>query len=460
MKARLAIIRRLARGGAAARAWSAFAAAGFDVRTDDATLLTLKGRLLKDLAMQADAGERSAGLRAAAEAYSAAAQLSDDSYPRINAATLVYLRGDKAAAQTLAQDLLDLIAQGRHGGETPYWLEATRAEALLLLDKTAEAQAALRHAVKIAPHAREDRAATLRQFRRIIAMSGGDDGWLDEFAVRPVMHFRGPMALPGSAAEAITAAVTAIAPAMAYGALAAGTDIVAAEAALGVGAELHIILPGPVDLFRQCSVEPLGPDWAERFAALIDAASSVETIDEAGGLTMAAVRLADDMAMGLAVAEALAFGSVPHMLRARWAGGSDAPLLKAPHRLVTIDLPGRMHPQVEALADPAEPVLIVFGQDDAPPRIVPLTQLPHLVDSLRWGDVIDAAVLEPGQSGEVQDSPRLSTLWSLAEPQMVLASRAAALLIMAQCPDCRPVLAGVAEGADGPVEIFELPFQG
>lgn len=452
----LAIIRRLARSGAAQRAWDAFCAAGLDGRGDDAGLLTLKGRLLKDLAMRASGDERIALLRRAAEAYSAASAFTEDSYPRINAATLVYLRGDRATAAGLAADLLDLLDQGRHGAETPYWRGATRAEALLLMGRTADAHDALAQAVALAPGAREDRAATLRQFRRILAVDDGDASWLDDFALSPTMHFRGPIGIVGAVAErAIVDAVESIGPALAYGALAAGTDIVAAEAAVAAGAELHVILPSDIDSFRAGSVTPLGGDWGERFDRLVERADSLETLDEAGGLTEASVRLADDMAMGLAVSEALAGDGEPVMLRARWSGADDVPLLSAPHRLIAVELDARSKANAVPLSGPAEPRFEIDHGDESRHALFPLATLADLPSRLRLGDAVDAYV--PGN--EDADPPRLAALQQVADSDHILLSRPAALLIVAQCAGYRPVLAGVVNGPTGPMEVYDLDKQ-
>ncbi len=450
----LSTIRRLARGGAARRAWEAFCEAGLDARSDNPGLLTLKGRLVKDLAMRASGDERTLLLRRAAEAYSGASAFSDDSYPRINAATLVYLRGDRETAAALASDLLDLLDMGRHGAETPYWLAATRAEALLLIGRVAEARDVLSAGIALAPDAREDRAATLRQFRHILAESESDDGWLAQFALPPVMHFRGPMAIVSGAAEAaISQAVREIAPALAFGALAAGTDIVAAETALALGAEIHVVLPSDIDSFRAGSVVPLGDGWDARFDNLLDAAHSLETLHEAGGLTMAAVRLADDMAMGLAVCEAMASDSKPVMLRARRAGGTDAPLLGAPHRLVTVDLDTRSDASAQALAGPAEPVFALVSHDDTPLRLVAVDDAQSLPTHWRPGDVIDAYV--PDGIDDV-DPPRLAGLSMVAADDRVLLSRPAAMIAIAQCAGFRPVMAGSINGPAGVMDVYEI----
>ncbi len=454
----LSPIRRLARSGATNRAWAAFVAAGLDAVSDQERVLTLKGRLLKDRAFAApDDAERLALLRAAAEAYSAAAALTNDSYPRINAASLVYLRGDRAAAATLAADLLAMIDAGQHGGETPYWLEATRAEALLLIGRTADARLALARAVALAPHARKDRAATLRQFRRLLETSGTDASWLADFALPPVIHFRGPMALLDKAgAEQLTQAVRDIAPGMAFGALAAGSDIVAAEAAIACGAELHVLLPCAPEQFLALSVIPFGAEWAKRFDRLMGLAMQVEWLGEAGGLTNAAVRLAEDMAMGLAVDEAQSADIEPVLLRARWQDGDNSPDLYATTHQVVVDLARPANPPVSLLPGPDQPMLLIHRQGAATPLRVSVSELNPLTELLQAGDCIDAFV--PDAAGAELMSPRLAAMRNLADGNAVLASRPAALLVQAHCPGCRPVLAGSATAAIGQFDLFDIAF--
>lgn len=455
----LSPIRRLARVGATDRAWAALVGAGLDQAVDNDRVLTLKGRLLKDRALalhqRDESHERDELLRAAADAYAAAAQLTSDSYPRINAAALARLRGDREGAAQQASDLLQLIDEGRHGGETAYWLEATRAEALLLTGRMDEARASLARAVALAPKAREDRAITLRQFRRLLASDGADASWLEQFALPPVMHFRGPMAIvAGQDDAAIVAAVDHIAPGVAIGALAAGTDIVAAEAAVANGAELQVVLPCGIDAFRAGSVSPFNGDWNDRFDALLAKAASIECLDEEGGLTDATVRMADDMAMGLAGIEAQAADDQPILLRARWQGLETVPILGAPHQHMLIDLPRPDAYPVSALPPPVEPVVVLARAGEVFVETRPLSELAALRDQLSAGDCVDVVVahdlpLDP-------PPPRVEAMQRLENDLTVLASRPAALLLWAHCPGVRPVLAGSATASTGPFEIYDM----
>ena len=87
----LSTILALARAGASDQAFRAFEAAGFGSDPADSAALTLKGRLLKDLAAQGVGAERQRLCREAAAAYSRAAAAKPGTYPLINAATLHFL---------------------------------------------------------------------------------------------------------------------------------------------------------------------------------------------------------------------------------------------------------------------------------------------------------------------------------------------------------------------------------
>jgi hypothetical protein len=298
----------LARSGATLRAWEAFGSAGLAARADDPAALTLKGRLLKDQARAATGAKRTLLFSESGAAYAAAARLRpSDSYPLINAAAMAVFAGDAALAEKLATSALALIDDGIDPGETPYWREATRAEALLLLGRNAEAQVSLSAAITHAPQAWEDRAATLRQFGLILSARGQSTDWLDPLRPPPMLHYSGILRIGVDdklAEKAIHDAVREIAPGAGFGALAAGADIIVAEALLSLGADLHIILPCPVDIFREASVTPFGEAWEARFDHLMGEAATVECCFESDTLTCAAIRLTEGVAMGMAVEKA------------------------------------------------------------------------------------------------------------------------------------------------------------
>ena len=172
----------------------------------------------------------------AGEAYAASAQGEPGSYPLINAATLALLGGKGARAKSLAQDVLNMLDENPLEAETPYWLAATRSEALLLLGQEAEAREALSDAIRKAPQAWEDHAATIGQFRLIVSELGVDAGWLERHLPPASLHFQGVMQLPTDETALHGEIDKWLAQkniGFGYGALAAGADIVVAETLLG-----------------------------------------------------------------------------------------------------------------------------------------------------------------------------------------------------------------------------------
>ncbi len=302
-----ATILSLARAGATARAWDSFLSEGLGDVTNNPTALTLKGRLLKDQARKAK-GEAAAWLYLqSAEAYADAAALGPDSYPLINAATMSLFAGQPPHMALLAQRVLEMLDTGSGAGETPYWHEATRAEALLLLGRRDDARAALDKAIFAAPAAWEDRAATLRQFREIAEFRGEACAWLARYAPPASLYFKGMIGISPDDLHAAKIARDATASANAgfgYGALAAGSDILIAEALIEQGAELHVVLPLIPSAFRAQSVAPFGDAWLPRYDRLFELAASVTIVATDEALTHAAVQFAAQAAKGAALENA------------------------------------------------------------------------------------------------------------------------------------------------------------
>ena len=313
-----AAILALARAGATGRAWNSFVAAGLENRTDDPQVLTLKGRLLKDQARLATGEAREQLFLQSAMAYADASTLKPDSYPLINAAATSLFAGQADQTKVLANQVLTLIQTGVGEGETAYWHAATRAEALLLVGDAAKAEASLGEAITHAPHAFEDHATTLRQFRLILECRGDETGWLNRHAPPGSLCYSGIIGIDSgdeAAHAAIARAVDDIAPAFGYGALAAGADIIIAEALLRRGAELHLVLPAIPSRFKELSVEPFGGDWVRRFDAAFEAAASVDTVEPASPISHASVIVAAQVALGLAIDNAQRMESRTAVLR-------------------------------------------------------------------------------------------------------------------------------------------------
>ncbi len=263
------------------RAWTLLEEGGYLASVADPAALAVRGRLLKDRARRAEASRRVALFAEAAEAYAKAHAISPAPYLAINAATARLLAGDSSGAAEGAAATLALLNAPQPPADTAYYLAATRAEALLLLGEEAAAQAAMAEAAACDPDGWEDRAVTLAQLRAIGRHQGNALAWLDAFAPPPSLHFAGHLGIaaggssePRLAGE-VDAFIAAHRPGFAWGAIAAGADIVIAERLLAAGCALHVVLPCSLEQFEAQSVAPAGAAWAARYRALIDAAASL-----------------------------------------------------------------------------------------------------------------------------------------------------------------------------------------
>lgn len=302
----LRAVQRLARSGDTERAWELFEASDLSA-AGSVDALSLKARLIKDKALKAAGGERAALFGEARDAYLAAAAVRPATYPLINAATIELLAGNHDEARRIAVHVLAMLDSGEHEPETGYWLKATRAEAHLLHGREEQARQALGEAVAAAPSAWEDHASTLRHFRLILDKMDAPSAWLDAFRPPATLHFSGIIHLSPedeAAPAALAEAIEAINPGFAFGALAAGTDIIAAEELVRRNVDLHVVLPSSIQAFRRDSVGRFGVDWLERFDRLLDQAGAVEPVGELDEVSEAGIVMADQIAMGLAIRQA------------------------------------------------------------------------------------------------------------------------------------------------------------
>jgi len=302
----LARIRQIARAGDTLRAWRIFEASGLPDSTAPEALC-LKGRLLKDRGLRSEGTERTELLEQAQAAYLTAAGDRSATYPLINAATIAFLNDQSDEAQIIARRILAILRSGGYEQETAYWLGATEAEALLLLDEPDASREALEKAMRAAPEAWEDHAVTLRQFRRILEELGHSPDLFDHLQPPQSLYFQGIIGIPEDEAEVrarLECAFGEIRPGAVFGALAAGADIVVAEMALARGMRLHIVLPTSISRFREVSVAPYGEGWTTRFDRLLDEADFVEALEGNAGLSQAAILNGSRVAMGLALRHA------------------------------------------------------------------------------------------------------------------------------------------------------------
>lgn len=303
-----------ARAGALSYAERLFERSGRSQWADDPAALAVRARLLKDRALCLAPPASQAAFAQAAAVYAQADALAPQLYTRLNVATLTLLSGQPERAAALAIELLAWLGGQPRLQETPFLIEAAKAEAQLLCGDWQAAQTALAGAIAQAPAAFEDHAMIVRQLRRICQAQGIDAAWLDGFRPPASMHYAGHLGVhadvPPELIEAIDAVLAAERTGFAFGALAAGSDIIIAEQVLRHGGELHVVLPLREEAFLEQSVRPYGGDWEARFRQCRDAATTwTETAHDTGAYEPLASHLAADVAMGSAVRHSRSLGS-------------------------------------------------------------------------------------------------------------------------------------------------------
>lgn len=282
----------LARSGATGQARRRYAQYGLD-RIDPTTLTAgladditvLSARLDKDEALaRADEQDRQAWAQRSARKYEDAHRRSGAGYHAVNAATMWLVGGDRKQSRSLAERALGQKADQRHG----YWDSATEAEAALLGGDLDRARDALTRAGVAGEGLHADRASTLRQLKLICGLESIDPSILEPIRNPTVVHYCGHRILPvgetgrfpsveeSRVRDDLDATFEQLDAGIAFGSLAAGADILAAEALLDRGAELHVVLPFDRDEFIRTSVVTAGTGWVERFERCLASADTVE----------------------------------------------------------------------------------------------------------------------------------------------------------------------------------------
>ena len=318
----------LARMGHTDRATELFNSYGLD-RSDDPHQQAIGARLLKDKALALPLGvARDAALRVAADAYLTIFTMSDDPFPGINAASLAALSNDETTALRIAGEILGNPAVNE---PKDYFMAATRAEACLIIGKIEECAASLKIAAGLSGDDHGARSTTCRQMTLVAAHLRLSEAATDQLLVpvRPanVVHFCGHIFNCDIEAGALIHHSTDKILAdwdigFAYGSLAAGADILIAEAVLTRGIELHVVLPFAIEDFIAQSVRPAGEAWVKRFERCMAAATSCVMATEmvyVGDPQQFAY--ASQVAMGLATLRAQHLGNVPRQLTV-WDGTS------------------------------------------------------------------------------------------------------------------------------------------
>lgn len=289
---------------------------------DDADTIALGARLLKDVALASHGARRVAFAKASRLRYEALARRFGGVYGAINAATMTLVAGDRAGAAQRAATVLQAPPPRELVGEAAYYEAASRAEALFLVGDLEAARRRMERALALAPNAYAAHASTLRQMEMLCRELGADAGWLAPFRPPACAHFTGHIqnvcdrALRANVDETLRTERIGFG----YGGLAAGADIVFAEALLESGGELHVVLPLHRAAFIEVSVAPFGEAWLERFERCMARAASIRYASQDPYLGDEQVfAYASQFAMGCAVLRAQTLASEAVQLAA-WDG--------------------------------------------------------------------------------------------------------------------------------------------
>ena len=380
----------LAQAGALDFAWTEYGRYGLGEITEhpDAQMLedimSLKGRLLKDMALRTSGGTRTDFAQRSVRAYERAFKATGGYYSGINVAAMSLLgKRSERTVSAKAKAVLDLLPNEKaQSKQDTYFIEASRAEALLLMGHKNKAGDMLQDAFRHDPLNYTAHATTLKQFRMIMEARRESTSWLEPFTPPAAAHFSGhifstnpdahnylkPGAQEGLRAQ-ISEQIQRHDIGFGYGALAAGADILIAETLLEEGSELHIILPAPIDQFIATSVTPFGADWNARFDQCLAMASSLRicAYADSNWPDKTSHAYASYTAMGRAVlrAQTLFSQSVQMLI---WEGGkthsattTDAHTWKETDRKqIVIPYPGKRIPGSNLKANTSQDLLAVI----------------------------------------------------------------------------------------------------
>ena len=277
----------LARSGATEFAQSEYDRYGLARVSGHEDIMALAGRLAKD---RFDASGDIEHARDSASLYEAAFQSTSGYYSGVNAATMSLLaKVPKEIVKGRAQAVLSrLSSMSGDTDEARYFIHASRAEAHYILSDKTSAAAALQAALDFDPLNYTAHAATYRQFRLLAQVHGEPMDWLKPLRAPLSVHFAGHLFSKIEDEDKLFVSMSDLIQkediGFGYGALAAGSDIIFAEALLEEGGDLHVILPVAIDIFKAASVSAIdqkgATHWGARFDHCLERASSIRILTD------------------------------------------------------------------------------------------------------------------------------------------------------------------------------------
>lgn len=285
----------------------------------DARWLTLLGRLEKDLGLR-DGKPVRAHLLAAAQSYLAAYALQAQSYPAINAATLLVLAGEPEPGRTWARTALHLVQEKRtdDDGER-YFLSATAAEACLILGDVRAAATHLIETDRWLPQDFARRNRSLRQLRRICAALNLDASVLAALRLPPLIFLRRTDApLKGPLENFEPPAIDLPADASVFASLCDAFDLCVLETVMARRHPVYLSLAFSANTVIEETHQRLGASWGQRLESCLAGAQRVSVnrgfLDREEGWSAA---LAIRRAFGLSLLAAARSGGDYRMLEIR-----------------------------------------------------------------------------------------------------------------------------------------------
>jgi class 3 adenylate cyclase len=268
----------------------------------DEETLGLLARTHKDFwQISGDPHERQRHLKLSFDLYLDSYKRNRGYYSGINAATTGLIYGEKEIAQTLAREVLDICEStleviGPESGER-YWLEATLAEAALILGDLKKAEAYYLRGCEQGTMNAVVVSRTRTQARLILEHVCGETNKLDHCFVLPrIAVFSGhmfdrpgrkeprfPHTMEDAVREEVRARLESLNAQVGFSSLACGGDLIFAESLLERGGEVNIVLPFRKEDFKESSVEIMpGSNWGARFEHVMENAATVIVLNEVG----------------------------------------------------------------------------------------------------------------------------------------------------------------------------------
>ncbi len=264
----------------------------------DEETLCLMGRVHKEIWRRAgDAAEKAAALAQVVRYYGEAFSRHRQYYGGVNLAYALALSGQRAEAERRAGEVAEICR--RAAGDTEHcqdaWLLAAWGEAAVHLGDAASARGCYCRAASLFKGKWRDLSSMRRQARELLRARAEDERTFDDcFELPTVVTFVGhmldrptrptprfPPALEDPVRRRLLEHLRGLRAGFGYSFAACGGDILFCEGLLEQGAELHLILPFPLEVFKAQSVSYAGSSWESRLDQVVACAASVDVCNPA-----------------------------------------------------------------------------------------------------------------------------------------------------------------------------------